>query len=254
MNYDISGILRGWDHDPSAVSARWIKGRDGTRKVQLRLDLGVFQMETIGRPDGKHPRGYTSLLDYYRALIKTSPGGPKAMTLEEEACAELQQETMQYYYRYTAYYALKHFEGVIADTDHNLAIIELVSERSDDDDIAWQFLQFYPYVRMMNARAQAEQAVAGKHYEQAIAALQKALDDIQAFWTEHGDGDAGGDIQEVELLNDLLRRVEKEKPRTKADNLHEQMQKAIASENYEKAALLRDELKKLPSRRSAGES
>lgn len=244
MNYDISGYLRGWDYDPTSVSARWIKGRDGRMKVQLRLDLGLFQMETEGRPDGTKPRGYASLLDYYRSVEKTSPQVSKALKLDAEACSELQQETMQYYYRYLAFYALRHFEGVVRDTEHNLGVVELVSRHTEDEDLKWQFLQFYPYVRMMNARARAEQAAENKKYEEAVASLQKALDDIQAFWQEYGESDSGGS-PEIELLNDLLGQVKKRRPQSPSERIQEQLDHAIAVENYEKAAALRDRLAEL---------
>ena len=52
MSKDISNLTSGWPYDADEVRARWIQADDGTRKVQLRLDLGVFQMEIEGRPDG----------------------------------------------------------------------------------------------------------------------------------------------------------------------------------------------------------
>lgn len=243
MNYDISSILKNWDYDPSNINARWVMGQDGRMKVQLRLDLGLFQMEAEGRPDGTRPRGYVSLLHYYSAITKTAGGG-QALKLGGEACAELQQESLQYYYRYLAFYALHNFPGVVSDTDHNLAVIDLVTEYAEDEDHAWQFVQFFPYVRMMNARARAEQALAEKNHEEAIRALQKALDDINRFWGEYGESDnASG--SEVELLSDLLRQVMKQKPKTKADRLQEQLNTAISREDYEKAAVLRDQMRKL---------
>lgn len=242
MDSDMSGMLKGWDYDPSTVSARWIKGDDGRLKVQLRLDLGVFQMEAEGRPDGATPHGYPSLLDYYQSMEKTSSGGQKIKPLDAPACAELQQEAMQYYYRYLSFYALRFLDAVVRDTEHNLGILELVTRNAENEDLAWQFQQFYPYVRMMNARAHAEKAVDSKTYEVAVEQLQKALDDIQAFWTEHGGGepDLGG--QEVELLSDLLRQVKSRKPKSAADRLREQLDRAVAAEDYEKAANLRDKL------------
>jgi tetratricopeptide (TPR) repeat protein len=249
VNFDITAMLRGWEYDPTSVSARFIKGRDGKKKIQLRLDLGLFQMEIDGRPDGTKPRGYGSLLDYYHSLENTSPQAGKALKLDAEACSELQQESMQYYYRYLSLYALQDFEGVIRDTEHNLGIIELVTRHGEDEDVKWQFLQFYPYVRMMNARAKAEQATKTRKHEDAIAALQKALDDIQAFWREYGENEPGG-TPEIDLLNDLLGQVRKRKPQSPADRIQEQLDHAIAVENYEKAAALRDRLAEL-SRKQA---
>ncbi|MEM7392729.1 MAG: hypothetical protein AAF492_10310, partial [Verrucomicrobiota bacterium] len=107
MNKDISQILRAWEYNPNEVSARWIKAEDGAQKIQMRLDLGIFQMEAEGRPDGTRPRGYPSLLDYYRSIEKTASPGHSALKLDAEACGALQQESVQFYYRYLALEALK---------------------------------------------------------------------------------------------------------------------------------------------------
>jgi hypothetical protein len=243
LNCDITGILRNWNYEPSKVSARWIKGRDGHMKVQLRLDLGLFQMELEGRPDGSRPRGYATLLDYYRALSQSTPHNKKAFSLDADACAELQQEAVQYYYRYLSFHALQFFEGVIRDTDHNLGLLELASRHAENDDLSWQFLQFYPYIRMMNARAKAEKAMADKKHEEAAGILQKALDDIQAFLNEYEDVEK--DRPEVELLNDMMNQLHGKLPVSNADKLREQLNQAIATENYEKAAVLRDKLNSL---------
>lgn len=253
MNLDISGFLKGWEYEPASVTARWVNGRDGTVKVQLRLDLGLFQMEIEGRPDGTKPRGYPSLLDYYLTIDKTSGAG-KGVRLSPETCSELQQEAMQYYYRYLAFYSLQHYEGVIADTEHNLKLFEFVAKHTDDEDLSWQFQQFYPYVRMMNARARAEHAVADKKYEEAIKALHKALDDIQAFWKEYGENDAPDTSQEIDVLTDLLGQVQKKKPMSAQDRLRDQLAREVAAENYEKAAVLRDKLNELAAKRAAGSS
>ena len=50
---DIDVIVRGWDFKPGMVQARLVRAVDGREVVQLRLDLGLLQMETVGRPDGE---------------------------------------------------------------------------------------------------------------------------------------------------------------------------------------------------------
>ena len=52
MSFDISHLLSKWDYKPGEISVRRIKGRDGQEKIQLRVDLGILQMNTEGRPDG----------------------------------------------------------------------------------------------------------------------------------------------------------------------------------------------------------
>ena len=246
MNCDITGILNHWDYDPSNVRARWIKGRDGHQKVQMRLDLGLFQMEPEGRPDGTRPHGYPSLLDYYRTLSRSSTGAKKTLSLDADACAELQQEAVQYYYRYLSFHALRFFDGVIRDTEHNLALFDLASQHAENDDLAWQFLQFYPYVRMMNARAKAEKCVADKKYEAATSILQKALDDLQAFFTENDESEK--DRPEIDLLIDMMSKLKGERVLSDEDKLRAQLDQAIAAENYEKAAILRDKLNGLTAK------
>lgn len=244
MPDDISNILRAWPYDPKTINARWVLGEDGVLRVQLRLDLGIFQMEAEGRPDGLRPQGYPSLLDYYRAKVESATTQNEPFWISAEECTDLQQEAVQYYYRYLSFYALKHHEGVIADTQHNLDLIDMVNEFCDDPFQAEQFLQFYPYVRMMNARSRAEKALREGNHPEAAAVLQKALDEIRAFWAE-SSGAPAKPVDEMRLLSDMLRDIMRKKPKTLAEVLQEQLSSAIAEEDYERAAKLRDKLRAL---------
>src|SRR6476661_1144366 len=62
---DIAAILKGWDYEPGTINVRKINGTDGSPKLQMRLDLGLLQMEMTGRPDGVRPHGFESLLEYH---------------------------------------------------------------------------------------------------------------------------------------------------------------------------------------------
>jgi hypothetical protein len=245
MHVDLDGILGDWPYDPTSINARWIIGKDGARKIQMRLDLGVLQMETTGRPDGRRPYGHETLLAYYLAREEIEGADTTGFVLDAAACGELQQEAAQYYYRYISLYALRDLQGVVADTDHALAILELVSRHVEDNELAWQFFQFYPYIRMMNARALAEMAAEGHAYDDAISALEEGIEDIRAFWREQGDEDDEVDSREIELLSDLLRDLRDSKPRSEVDRLQDELSRAIAAENYERAARIRDAIKLL---------
>ncbi len=134
MSKDLNDILKDWDHESAGISARWIQGNDGHPKVQLRVNLGVLQMEVKGRPDGQQPEGHRSLLDFYQEKQPSEESGRLVLGVED--CAELQQEALQFYYRYLAFYALQYLDGVVYDTYHNLALIDLVSAYAADDDLA----------------------------------------------------------------------------------------------------------------------
>jgi hypothetical protein len=241
---DLGKVLDGWDHDESNIRARWITGIDGHPKIQLRVDLGVLQMEVKGRPDGTQPRGEASLLDYYRSVESRIEEEQGEMILDGPACSELQREALQYYYRYLAFYALRYLDGVIEDTSHNLDLLDMVARYAEDDGMAWQFLQFFPYVRMMNARARAEKLSEKEKFDHATDVLEEALEDVEAFCEEHGNDDGTGS-QEVDILKDLLEQIAARKPKTPEELLQEELSLAIATENYEEAAVLRDQLQEL---------
>ncbi|MDR0993657.1 MAG: UvrB/UvrC motif-containing protein [Verrucomicrobiota bacterium] len=250
MSQDISQLVEGWPYDSNEVHARWIQADDGTRKVQLRLDLGVFQMEVSGRPDGTCPLGNTSLLEYYLAEEKKAADGVLPYQLDTEACAALQQEVMQYYYRIMAFHALGEWGGVLGDGEHNLDLIDLVSEYAADDEIAWQFSQLFPYMCMMTTRAKVELAMKHKRFTEALQVAREAESELDKFFKENyepenEDGTPVPVPPELESVRELLAQIESRRPRSEAEILRKELARAVELENYEKAAFLRDRLKGL---------
>ena len=70
MSQDIHGILDGWEFEPEGLQVRIIVGDDGNERIQMRIDLGLIQMEMDGRPDGQRPDGFPALLDSYEAKAR----------------------------------------------------------------------------------------------------------------------------------------------------------------------------------------
>jgi len=250
MSKDITQLVSEWPYEPGEVRARWIQADDGMRKVQLRLDLGVFQMEPDGRPDGTRPRGATSLCDFYIDEERAAPNQALPYKLDFDACSELQQEVMQYYYRIMAFHALGDFQRVVRDCDHNLDLIDIVSDYALDDEVAWQFMQLYPYLRMMLARASAELGMAAGNFDEAGKAVSEGVKDLETFFAENyepatEDGAPVPPPPELETLRELRTQVERRRPRSQAETLREELARAVELENYEKAAFLRDQLKAL---------
>ena len=241
MTKDIGTLLDEWGYDADQVSARWILGDDGTRKVQLRVDMGFLQMTTHGRPDGTRPHGYDSLFEYYQDMEAGLLEDTRLFSLGPDECRALQQEAMQYYYRYLAYYALRHMDGVIADTRHNLDMLELVSRCLDDEDLTFSFLQYFPYVRMMHARAVSEQNMERENYQAALDEIENAVTAIRDFYRQH-DEEAATESEELDILEDLRKKVDRKRPRSEKETLRQELDRAIAQEEYERAAELRDAL------------
>jgi len=66
VSLDLNIILKDWPHENGNIKVRKIAGLDGREKLQLRVDLGVLQMEIAGRPDGRRPHNCESLLEYHQ--------------------------------------------------------------------------------------------------------------------------------------------------------------------------------------------
>src|SRR5438874_12076840 len=120
MSLDLNDLLSDWPHEPGQIKVRKILGSDGREKIQLRIDLGVIQMETMGRPDGQRPHGCESLLAFHKGRAKEREDLGETYTLTAEQCGELQQEGIQYYHRYISLLQMNDFAGVVRDTQRNL--------------------------------------------------------------------------------------------------------------------------------------
>jgi hypothetical protein len=243
---DIQPILQDWDYDPNQVKARLIIGDDGRRKVQMRIELGVIQMELFGRPDGKRPGNYESLLDLHLARLEKHRrlhGGDAGFSLNEEECYALQQESLQYYHRYLSLFHLGEFEGVIQDTEHNLRLFDLIHQYAEDERLRWLLENYRPYVLRMNTLARAEIEVQRRNYGRALEYIQEGMERIEAFFRQHGREDLIEDSRELEILRERAEQIRAHRPRSREEELERLLKEAIAAEDYERAALLRDELR-----------
>ena len=80
MRRDLDDVIQGWPYDPEPGEhlAREVRARDGRKVLQVRIELGVLQLEVTGRPDGVRPHGFVTYLDYLRhsaASRGQAPGG-----------------------------------------------------------------------------------------------------------------------------------------------------------------------------------
>ena len=53
QNNDISNILKAWSYEQGTLNVRIIEADDERELIQLRIELGVIQMEMDDRPDGR---------------------------------------------------------------------------------------------------------------------------------------------------------------------------------------------------------
>jgi UvrB/uvrC motif len=251
MSLDLNTILRDWPHENGNVKVRKIAGLDGREKLQLRVDLGVLQMEMTGRPDGERPHNCESLLEYHqRRAIRAEEKG-EAYELTPEQCAELQQEGIQYYHRYLSLFQINDFAGVMRDTQRNLDLFTFVAEHTDREELSWSLQQFRPYVLMMNTRARASILLGEGKFAEAMGEIERGRDAISEFFQRSNFPELVSKSSEIAFLDEWLEEVKAKRPLSKLEVMQREMETAIAKELYERAAELRDAIKLLKTQKSA---
>lgn len=271
MTLDLTKLLKEWPYEPGQVNVRLIEGDDARPKIQMRLDLGVIQMEMSGRPDGEQPHGFESLLEYYEQMIEeivqeqiqeaaddedgeayaykddeeAAEPDPSRMFLTPEDCRLLREEAVQYYHRYVALLVLGEYDGVIRDTSRNLRVLELCRQFSQADEDRMILEQFRPYITMMQTRAYAGVMVEAKESKAALAVLDDGIDLIREVYERWGQVENFDETPEVQLLNGMRDELMLKLPASQKNELRERLRVAVEQENYELAAILRDELRML---------
>jgi hypothetical protein len=248
MTEDITPILEHWPYEPGEITVRKVAGLDGSVKVQLRLDLGLLQMEVTGRPDGRRPHGFESLLAYHQdrlARYRREHGSDTGFALTAEECEELRAESTQYYHRYLGLYHLEDFEGVVADTSRNLDCLDFLRTYASDDDDRVVMEQYRPYILMMHARAKAAQALQHEDFAAALDEVHQGIRRIEAFLREVDQVQLVRRSVEIASLRRLEREILERRPTSPLEQLREQLKAAVAAEEFELAASLRDQLRRL---------
>jgi hypothetical protein len=248
MRRDIDEALQGWPYnpDPGEVVAREVRARDGRSVLQIRVDLGLLQLEVEGRPDGVRPHGFASFLDYlrHRAGARGSASRGSSWTMSAEQCAEADREFAQFYHRRVAWLTLQRYDKALRDADHSLALMDFVREHSGNADYVTSHERFRGLVVFHRTQAAAALAIERSKPDEAIDAVREGMDRLvehQQAWNLEADREDSPNETLIEQLRVLEREIRKTYSVEKT--LREQLDEAVADEDYELAARLRDQIK-----------
>lgn len=258
MTLDISDILNGWPYEPDELSVRRIRGDDGREKIQVRLDLGLLQMETTGRPDGKRPHGHESLLDYHEHRLRSHKAAGESeqdFELTEEECEQLRAEGVMYYHRYIAEYVLEDFEAVERDATRNLRLLDFCRANARRDVDRYALEQYRPYILMMCTRARARLAMGEDRPKTALQIIRRGIADIREFVAEFTDAEPSeaGAEREIGILKALAGEIEEGMPPDPLEKLRKELSRAVSEERYEDAASIRNRIDRLARGNGPGE-
>ena len=243
---DLKPILEDWNYRPGQTTVRKVAGLDGKEKLQLRLQLGLLQMEANGRPDGTRPYGFESLLEYFTSVIEKLKKDNKEsdFQLSEQDCADIREETLQYYYRYLSLFDLGDYGNVVRDTDRNLMVFDLVKTYAKTDADKYSLEQYRPYVVMMNSRSRANIALKANDFLAAHKALQEGMEQVQKFFADYSQPNLAEKSEEYRILRKEDDQLRDRLPRDPLEVLRDRLTSAVKDERFEEAARLRDKIKK----------
>jgi hypothetical protein len=248
---DLRDALQEWPHDPEQVSVRKIIGADGTPRIQMRVELGILQMEITGRPDGLQPFSCDSLLTYHQRRMRAHEahnGTALGFSLTPRECAALRAEGSQFYRRFVAFFVLEEYENVIHDTTHNLGIFDLCRNFGFNRQDRTCMEPYRPYVLMMEARARAHVALAEGEHASALAHVNRGILQIRALFDESEAADLNETCQEIKTLAKMAQEIGQQMPRDSLLLQRKALRAAIAEERFEEAARIRDAIRN-PERR-----
>lgn len=250
MRRDLDDVIQGWPYDPEPgeVLAREVRARDGRMVLQVRIELGVLQLEVSGRPDGLRPHGCSTYLDYLRhsaASRGEAPGGKSPhWVMSAQQCAEADREFIQFYHRRVAWLALRRYDKAIQDADHTLALMDFVRRHGMEEDYITSHEQFRGLVIFHRTQAATALALERRRPEEAIDALRDGVDRLNAHqrtWWEEQDASESPNPTLIEKLHELEQEIRKNFAVEKT--LREQLDEAVAQEDYELAARIRDRIR-----------
>lgn len=256
MRRDIDDALRGWPTDPGPgeLLAREVRARDGRTVIQVRIELGILQLEVEDRPDGIRPHGFATYLDYLRHRASQRSlfvdGEAPPWTMGAEHCAEADREFVQFYHRRVAWLALQRYENALRDADHTLALMDFVAVHGMHEEYIESHERLRGLVLFHRTQAAAALALERRRPDEAIDAIRDGAQKLRLHkeqWDALHDDDEipdGSLIEQLVLLEQEIRR-NFAVPKT----LREQLDEAVESEDYERAARLRDQIRNRAGRR-----
>lgn len=232
MHRDLRPLLQDWPHDPDHLNVRILEIEEGRTVLQVRVELGILQMEIEGRPDGGE-----DVLARTEAMLAADAEA----TIDRSLAAALRHEAFQVHQRYAALLALERYEDVVRDTMRNLRMFDLCRRHAADADDRTVLEQFRPQVIATRARAAALQALRSEKVIDARRLLDEAVAEIRGALL-----DGAEEPPECVMLEGMRDVLQPRLPVSQRHELERRIHAAISAENYELAAILRDELRQLP--------
>ncbi|MCC6494158.1 MAG: UvrB/UvrC motif-containing protein [Pirellulales bacterium] len=238
-NQNLDRMLREWEYEPGRPVVRRAAGDDGRDLLQMRVDMGVLQLEADGRPDGQRPHGFATYYDY---LVSAAFQEGTEFELGEDRQQEVDREFYQYYHRRICWLTLNEYALAAADAEHSLRLMDFTSANAADREWALMHEQYRPFVMFHQVQATALTKLQADQPEGAVQAIGSGLDSLRSLFVQHGAEEHFDEdvfVLKLREMQDSIKSHFRLGP-----SLAEQLADAVATEQYELAAKLRDRMAK----------
>ncbi|HSG64741.1 MAG TPA: UvrB/UvrC motif-containing protein, partial [Gammaproteobacteria bacterium] len=131
------------------------------------------------------------------------------------------------------------------DTSRNLRVLDLFRDYAIEEEDRIAMESHRPYIMMMRARALASQAMQAEENKAAIFAIDEGLESLKTYYDSISRPELFEESGEVQMLRDMRDALVPKLPVSQKAELRQRLDAAIASENFELAAILRDEIRML---------
>jgi hypothetical protein len=234
---NLDQLMRDWAFEPGRPVVRRVTGDDGRELLQMRVDMGVLQLETVGRPDGEKPHGFATYYDY---LVSAAFQEGTEFALGEERQVEIDREFYQFYHRRICWLTLNEYSRAAADAEHSLRLMDFSSANAADREWAIMHEQYRPFVMFHQVQAVALTKLQSDSPEGAVEVIDKGLQSLSELFTQHEAEEHFDEDVFVVKLREMQASIKSHFHL--GPSLAEQLAEAVAAEQYELAAKLRDRL------------
>lgn len=242
---DIAAYLARWPYDPESPY-RVICGKDGRPKLQVRTPLGLLQFDLDGRPDGLRPSGAESLLDLWESRLAAycvRHHTESGFSIPSGACADLCNEASLYYERYMSFFRTGDFERAARDTGRNLRCLDLLARYAEDQEIRLGVERYRANILQINRASLAMLAVRRGQYDVALKEIDRGIRAVRGITSPDTPQLVRIRKRAVAFLKRLGKEIRLQRPVTRSEELQKSLHEAVATEDYERAAQLRDRLR-----------
>lgn len=222
-----------------------------SRKIRVVTQRGTFYLDVDGRPDGAEPL----LPEYLKRKKLTDLQSSGSFALDDSDVQRLSEEAFLYRLRREYFFKIGDYPRSVRDVNIGIQIIELITAHASNPELSLFFLQFRPDQEIFRRTVEAKLAIKQKDYLLARQRIELAASFLQEIARIHPDtfppAWLGKRLKQLKKVYDEIGETwenDLSPLRNSPPTLEEQLHLAIEAEEYERAAELRDLLR----RRDAG--